>query len=279
MIYLTLSLLTSSAIFLLFKWFGEKNINTFQAIVINYLVASALGIFLSFGKIDYGNILSNPVFRNGALLGFLFIGLFFLMALISQKMGAGISSTATKLSLVIPTLFFIIINPNEPWTFLKVLALILSIPGVILTVYQPSSERTIKLFLPFLLFLGSGLLDITLAYTEQEFAHTDTDKILLTFSPFMVSAVNTLRFTKKSILYGAILGLINFGSIYYLLKTFEMMNLQKSQIIPINNLGIVVVSALAAFILLKERLNKFNKLGLIISIISILVLIIDSFQA
>ncbi len=288
MIYLVLSLITSSSIFLLFKWFGQNNVNTFQAIVINYIVASAIGIILSFGKLDYANILSNPVFRNGAILGFLFIGLFFLMALISQRMGAGISSTATKLSLVIPTLFFIVINPNEPWTFLKILALALSIPGVILTVYQPSSERTIKLFLPFLLFAGSGILDITLAYTEQEFAHTDTDKILLTFTPFMVSAVvgiiylsvakqNTIKFAKTSIFYGAILGLINFGSIYYLLKTFEVMNLQKSQIIPMNNLGIVIMSALFAYLLLKERLNRQNKFGLIISLISIFLLILDSF--
>jgi uncharacterized membrane protein len=144
------------------------------------------------------------------------------------------------------------------------------------------------LFLPFLLFAGSGILDITLAYTEQEFAHTDTDKILLTFTPFMVSAVvgiiylsvakqNTIKFAKTSIFYGAILGLINFGSIYYLLKTFEVMNLQKSQIIPMNNLGIVIMSALFAYLLLKERLNRQNKFGLIISLISIFLLILDSF--
>ena len=110
MMFLVLSLLTSSAIFLLFKWFGLNNVNTFQAIVVNYIVACSLGVFLTAGKIDYSSLTTNPAFRNGALLGILFIGLFFLMALISQKMGAGISSTATKLSLVIPTLFFIMLN-------------------------------------------------------------------------------------------------------------------------------------------------------------------------
>ena len=71
MIYLILSLLSSSAIFLLFKLFTQYNVNTLQAIVINYFTATILGLTLVSGELSGGEINYSPLIRNGALLGFL----------------------------------------------------------------------------------------------------------------------------------------------------------------------------------------------------------------
>ncbi|MFK7757694.1 MAG: EamA family transporter [Flavobacteriales bacterium] len=287
MIYLVLSLLTSSAIFLLFKVFKSYNINTLQAIVLNYFTATALGLYLVSGELNAGAIEYSPLIRNGALLGFLFIGLFYLMAKISQEMGAGISSVATKLSLVIPAVLFMVIDSNDSFSWLKILALVIAIPGVYYTV-KTKEKGEFSLLLPLLLFLGSGMLDFVLAYTDQTFARTNTDKILLTFLPFTVAGITglvtlalsknqNLKFSRNTIIGGIILGLINFGSIYFLLKTFDSLDLVKSQIIPINNLGVVILSALSAFLLLNERLSKTNKMGLLLSITAIGFLLVDSF--
>jgi type IV secretory pathway TrbL component len=46
MIYLALVILISSSIFITFKLFKRYNINNFQAITVNYIVASALGVFI-----------------------------------------------------------------------------------------------------------------------------------------------------------------------------------------------------------------------------------------
>ncbi len=287
MIYLILSLLSSSAIFILFKTFTQYNVNTFQAIVINYFTATALGVFLVSGELTSGEFHYSPLIRNGALLGFLFIGLFYLMAKISQEMGAGISSVATKLSLVIPAIFFMFFDSGDSFSWFKILALIVAIPGIYFTVYSEGSGK-FKLILPLILFLGSGMLDIILAYTDQHFSHSNSDKILLTFLPFTVAGLTgliillikkkgSLKFTRPTIIAGFILGFINFASIFFLLKTFDSLDLTKSQIIPINNLGIVMLSSLAAFLLLKERLNRTNKIGLIISGSAILILLIESY--
>ena len=287
MIYLILSLLSSSAIFLLFKLFTQYNVNTLQAIVINYFTATILGLTLVSGELSGGEISYSPLIRNGALLGFLFIGLFYLMAKISQDMGAGISSVATKLSLVIPATFFMLFDSSDSFSWLKVTALIAAIPGIYFTVYSKSSGK-LTLLLPMILFAGSGLLDITLAYTDQHYSHSNSDKILLTFLPFMVAGTtgvsillgsnkNNLKFNRSTVRAGIVLGLINFASIFFLLKTFDSLDLSKSQIIPINNLGIVILSSLAAFLFLKERLSRINKIGLIISGSSILILLVESY--
>lgn len=287
MIYLILSLLSSSAIFLLFKLFTQYNVNTLQAIVINYFTATILGLTLVSGELSGGEISYSPLIRNGALLGFLFIGLFYLMAKISQDMGAGISSVATKLSLVIPATFFMLFDSSDSFSWLKVTALIVAIPGIYFTVYSKSSGK-LTLLLPMILFAGSGLLDITLAYTDQHYSHSNSDKILLTFLPFMVAGTtgvsillgsnkNNLKFNRSTVRAGIVLGLINFASIFFLLKTFDSLDLSKSQIIPINNLGIVILSSLAAFLFLKERLSRINKIGLIISGSSILILLVESY--
>ena len=287
MIYLYLSLLSSSAIFLLFKTFTRYNVNTLQAIVLNYFTATVLGLTLVSGELSGGEISYSPLIRNGALLGFLFIGLFYLMAKISQDMGAGISSVATKLSLVIPAIFFMFFDNSDSFSWLKITALLVAIPGIYFTVYSKGSGK-FSLLLPLILFLGSGFLDIVLAYTDQHYAHSNSDKILLTFLPFMVAGTtgmsiligskkNNLKFTRPTVIAGVVLGLINFASIFFLLKTFDSISLAKSQIIPINNLGIVIISSITAFILLKERLSSINVIGLTISGSAILILLVESY--
>ena len=46
MFYLTMSILTNAAIFLIFKLFDRFNVQTLQAIVVNYFVAFSIGIMV-----------------------------------------------------------------------------------------------------------------------------------------------------------------------------------------------------------------------------------------
>ena len=79
MIELVFAILTSSFIFVLFKLFPKYSINTFQAIVFNYVTACICGFSLygnlwSFKMIETSNW---PVFA--VTCGLLFISIFFLM--------------------------------------------------------------------------------------------------------------------------------------------------------------------------------------------------------
>ncbi|MEY3397590.1 MAG: hypothetical protein RL220_184, partial [Bacteroidota bacterium] len=44
MIFLLLSILTNTAIYLIFKWYGKMNIRILDAIVFNYITAGTIGL-------------------------------------------------------------------------------------------------------------------------------------------------------------------------------------------------------------------------------------------
>jgi drug/metabolite transporter (DMT)-like permease len=74
----------------------------------------------------------------------------------------------------------------------------------------------------------------------------------------------------RSWLAGIVLGLINFGSTYLLLKSMEFYT--SSTLFPIRNTGVVGLSALAGLLLFGERLTRKNWLGIILAIVSIVLI-------
>ena len=288
MIYLLISILSSTAIFILFRAFTTFRVITFPAIVINYLIACTLGMLLAGPDYPYLERASSPWFVGGLTIGVLFISLFYLMAFTSQRVGMSITSVATKMSLVIPVAWFMLTDPADVPTVIKVLAVLLAVVGVVLI-----SSRTGEKFnwnyvlFPLLIFVGSGIIDLTLAHFSHLGTLTPQDQYFFTSAPFLTSTVigiivliiNALKGTFKintpTIVAGITLGTVNFLSIFFLVKTFDAHLLDRSAIIPINNLGVVLCSALAGTLFFSERLSRLNKIGLALSILAILLLIAD----
>ena len=108
MIYLLLSVLSSSFIFVMFKLFKRFDINTMQAIVINYFIACLVGFFGFIKETDISLIPGKPWFFGIIFLGILFIVVFNLAAITTQRSGLSVVSVATKMSVAIPVLFGII---------------------------------------------------------------------------------------------------------------------------------------------------------------------------
>ena len=103
MVYLLISICISSFLFVIFKLFDVLKINTFQAIVINYFTAAALGFYLSNGSVSFKEIPHQPWFVGAFLLGIMFILVFNIMALTSQKNGLSVASVSSKMSKPIPS--------------------------------------------------------------------------------------------------------------------------------------------------------------------------------
>lgn len=100
MIYLLLSVLFSSAIFVVFKLFDKFNINTLQAIVVNYFTAFCVGIFSYQENINFTSIPNKPWYIGAIILSCLFISVFNLMALTSQKNGVSVALLQEKCQLL-----------------------------------------------------------------------------------------------------------------------------------------------------------------------------------
>lgn len=299
MIYLLLSVFCSTLLMLGFKLFEKYKVDTFHAIVVNYITCVVIGLPLV-SNYNLSAIDGKGWIPLGLVLGSMFIALFFLIGVTTQKLGVSVATVSMKLGYVLPIVLAFTVY-NESITNLKILGIVLTVLAVVLTSIKSKkvisddeqlSPSSYFLF-PLIIFVGSGLADSIVQFTEKTYFKQggfEMFNILLFVTAAAIGLVFALRsdikskstkFTKKNILAGVLLGIPNYGSIYFLFKALGMPNWESSMVFPINNIGIVVASTLLAITFFKERLSALNIVGLILALISILVMapvLIQTFQ-
>ena len=284
MIYLLLSILSSTVIFVVFRLYKKYNVNTLQAIIVNYFIACIVGFFGYIEGIDdLVRIPSESWFLGTVFLGALFITVFNLAAITTQRSGLSVVSVATKMSVAIPVFFGIFIY-NESLGFLKVTGIILALAAVYLSSIKTRKGISIKkenLIFPLLVFIGSGIIDTTINYLEN-FYVSETDVGLFSSSIFGIAGIigtailigqaflGKLRITGKNILGGIALGIPNYFSIYFLVMALRSPGFENSVIFTLNHVGIVLASTILGIVLFKEVLLRKNWIGIVLAIISII---------
>jgi len=278
---LLLSIITSSVLMVIFKYFQLYRVNTFQAITVNYFVAATLGYALSPEHVPLELLIHRPWIGGAMIIGCVFIGMFYLMAVSSQKVSVAVTSVANKMSLVIPVLAGVALyaEPLQGW---RLLGVILALISVVMVTYRKRDGNTDKryLLLPLLIFFGSGFLDTFFKYAQTNLISEDEFGIFSSSLFLMAATVGTVvmivrRCTNssvlevKSIVAGVILGVPNYFSIHFLLKALNIPQLPSTQVFPLNNTGIVLLSTLLAILLFKESLTKLNWFGIACSVIAI----------
>ena len=283
MFYLLISICISSFLFVIFKLFDVLKVNTFQAIVVNYFVAAVLGFYLSNNSVSFQEIPNQPWFIGAFLLGIMFILVFNVMALTSQKNGLSVASVSSKMSVVIAIVFGVWYY-EESLGFVKLFGILLALIAVYLTSVKEKKETTekqVSLLFPILLFIGSGAIDTSLKFVETTFVQQGGVPLfsatifgcafILGMSILLYQMVKgTFRFEFKNILGGILLGVPNYFSIVYLLKALSTDGMESSTAFTLNNVGIVILSTLFGLFIFKEKLIWKNWLGIVIAIVSIL---------
>jgi drug/metabolite transporter (DMT)-like permease len=283
MIFLALSIIASTLIFVIFRLFASYNINTLQAIVVNYFVACSCGVIGYQNSIELSAIPQYNWFYYTLALGALFIIVFNLMAITTQHNGLSVVSVATKMALVIPIAFGLWYY-KEPLGTSKAAGIVLALIAVYLVAVKKDSSIILQkknLVFPVLVFLGSGLIDTSLNFLQNDFI-TDKSLIPLFSSTIFLTAgvigimvlvaqkikgVLVLEF--KNIIAGIVLGIPNYFSIYFLVKALRSDLFDSSGIFTINNVGIVIISTLLGIVFFKEQLSIKNWIGITLAVISI----------
>lgn len=280
MIYLVLSIISSTLIFVIFKYFQKFEVNNLAAIVINYFVASTFGIILSDSE-KIAEIIFAPWLINALIIGGCFIILFLLIALTTQKIGMSVASISNKMSVVIPIVAAVFIY-NDSMPVMKAVAILIAVVSVYLSSIKEGSVQIDRkyLLLPIVLFVGNGFIDTFIKYTEYTVLPSDETSLFLTalfvcagLFGLIIAVIKRINlFEKKNIIAGIILGLPNYGSIYFLIKTLELPGLESSVIFPINNVAIVICSAVMGVVLFKEKLSIKNKSGIALAVLAIAII-------
>jgi len=284
MIYLLLSILSSTLIFLTFKITDRFKTDLVKLITVNYLVAALLGFSFNHYPDSPEKILFSPWIPYAILIGILFICAFFLIGYSTRHSGIAVTTIAGKMSVVIPILFSIFFF-SEKASFLKTIGLVLAIAAVFLSCYRPLNKiANIWLTaLPIAIFIGTGIADSTVKYAQTRFVSNDMS---LLFSAFvfliaLICGILYMLLSKKSssklisiaeLTGGSILGIVNFGSLYFFIRALNSSWLESSVIFGLNSLFIVLLSVLIGAGLFHEKLSKVNFAGIIMAVLAILIL-------
>jgi len=276
--YLLLGIVSSSLLFVIFRLFGKYKVNTFQAIVFNYAVATTLTILFIDANHDIDQIPNSPWFKYALVLGIIFISLFYIMARSAQTAGITITTIANKMAFIGPVLFSIYYFKDQ-LSILQYIGISLAVMAVFLSSYTNQKiSFSIKNLFPLILFLGGGLLDTILGFAQKQYV-PEHDTLLFTGSIFATAGtlgmillpfnLRKYKFEFKNILAGIVLGVPNFFSIYFFLKAISTNVFLNSQIFPLSNMGIITLNGFLGILLFKEKLSLIHFAGFIIALLSI----------
>ncbi len=286
-IYLILSILCSTAIVLIFKLFQQWKVHTFQAIVFNYVTCVICG-WAALGRFPIEEGFWQTVWFPWALfLGFVFITGFNIVALTVQKFNVTMATVMQKMSLLL-TVVFAFVFYQESFNVLKAAGVVTAVAAILLVnlsakgkLFEWNISPRYWLFLPILTWLVSATIEIVFLHLEKQTgASSDIGFVSFLFGtaavlggiPLLIGYIRgRFKFDWKSLGAGVFLGIPNFGSIYFLLKSLGI-GLDGSVVFPINNVSIIALSSLAALLFFREKLNRYNIIGVLVAIFSILLI-------
>lgn len=272
----------------IFKIFNKYKIDNLQAIVVNYITCILVGTVVKGGLPFPENMTLQPWFPYAFGLGILFIIVFNTLALTIQHFGMVIGSIFQKMSLIAPTLLAILIY-NEPSNIYKWIGILAAIISIVLLSYEKSADlandkkkNALLWLLPIITFLGSCVIDSGFYLIEQNHLGQNSDisfvASLFLFTAFygvLILIIQLLRkktvLKWKNIVAGVVLGIPNFFSIYLLLLALQQ-DLGGAVVFPVNNVGILVVSAILGVVIFKERVTIYKITGFLLAIISIVLI-------
>ena len=274
---LILFILSSSSLFIVFRALG-KNRDPLQVILWNYFFCTLLSAFFAFWENSMpASGFGSDWFWPSLGLGALFLLNFSLTEQSVRIMGLSVSSVATKLSLILPFFFSLMMNGGSPglltWT-----GLLLCLSAILLSSLKPDSNRqkagfSWKLLLPVGIFFGTGLTDVLTQWLNQVLVPPSDSAafVLFVFAGAFAAALGltifktatgSMMFQATDILPGFLLGLPNFISYKSILAALDAFHHQGNVVFPIANLGVIILSSLVSFLYFRDAFSKWNLAGI-----------------
>lgn len=276
-------------LYVILKFFQKFEVNNIHGLTFNYITASTFSFLKNYSRNTQELAEAGNYIYYALAIGILFILVFYIATLTAQNSGITITSISGKMSMIIPISGGIIIF-NETLNITRVAGIITAITAVLLSSYRKVNEskdlhskhRKIWL-LPFLLFLGSGMVDLCIKLSEH-YLITDRNQTLfiaLLFGSAAIAGISItlynfmkhkIRLKRISVLGGVILGICNYYSLEYLIAALSYSSVESSIVFSIVNVLVVVISVICALLIFKEKISKINTAGILLAILSIIIL-------
>ncbi len=296
MIFLLLSIVCSVLIGFVFKLYGRFGVDSFQAIVFNYFTCVLCGWAYS------GSFPIGPAPGDAGLwvpyalgLGLVFVSGFTGAALTVRHFGVTVSQIMQKMSILVTVPFAILVY-HESASIWKILGVLLALVAIVLVNWPKKDNKATAghsaegekapssnlLWLPLVTWLLAGVIEITFLWVKGEnLAQTDNPNFISTVFGtagvlgLLYAAVQWLRgtlpFSMRNVWGGIVLGIPNFGSMYFLLRALGS-GLEGSFVFPVINVSIILATTAGAVAFFRERLSPLNWAGIALAVAAILLM-------
>lgn len=278
MISLILTIACSTSIALILKYSSVNKGNPVLLLASNYFIASVIGFILFL--IEPNSEYSFSTIIYGAVLGFIFVFSFFSFTKSIDAAGTALSTLSSRISLFIPVVLSIIFFGEVPTT-----ANLFGFFFTIITIYlfylslKRDKSRTLKpmdFFYLASVMVGIGLADFSMKFFQQtkpmeekQFFITSIFFFAFIYS-FGVVLYKRIPLKKKTILSGGILGIPNVFSSVFLIGALQ--SIAAILVYPVVNIGVILLTALFAYMFWKESINRLGLFSLLTGLIAIILL-------
>jgi multidrug transporter EmrE-like cation transporter len=281
MIYLLLSIFCSVTVGVIFKISAKYVVNTTQIVSWNYVFAFLLSLMLFQPNLKSIDV-SAPWYLY-IILGILLPTIFLVLAASIKHIGIVKTDAAQRLSLFLPLIAAWLLFKEE-FTHIKLLALLIALPALILILYKKADTKNTEWRFPILVFIGFGAIDILFKQLAQTTTIAFTSSLAIIFGIsfcFMMLVVGYQNYKKKvkiniiNLRVGGFVGLFNFGNILFYLKAHQAYASNPSTVFAAMNMGVILLGSIIGVLIFKEKLSSKNYLGLVFALAAILLISIS----
>lgn len=301
MFYLLFAIICSSTIAFVFKFAENREMNPSVITSANYFIASLISLlmiinnrllkglakdqtFLEEWKIVFaqGDSLFSPYHSViwGGLIGSL-AGFFFFFSFLSHQKsvkenGIGLSGTFSKLGILLPMIFSIVLWGEIP-SAIQLIGILLALLSIVMVNLSFEALQTFSLNRTILLlFVFGGLAEFSNKVFQQYALSTYKDVFLFAvfLSAFLISFIyakkRQTQWNVKEILTGFAVGVPNLFSSYFLILSLD--TLETSIAFPIFSAGSIVLINIGGFFIFKETISTKNKFAIGLVIIALVLM-------
>jgi drug/metabolite transporter (DMT)-like permease len=281
MLFLILSIICSVTVGVLFKIARSYNVSQVQIVGWNYVFA-LIFCYLSFSP-DLSELRTLAPWGIYVPIGILLPAIFLFLAASIKQVGIVKTDAAQRLSLFIPILAAWLLF-KEDFNILKITALLVGFPALLLILTKPSQSTENKWIYPAVVLLGFGIIDILFKQIALYTSLPYTTSLFVVFGIALLIMIGAVVYdvivTKKpmhfkNIIFGGLVGIFNFGNILFYLKAHKAFAENPSTVFAGMNMGVIVIGSLVGIFVFKEKLTKMNYAGLFLALIAIILIVMS----
>lgn len=280
--YLILAIFCSVSVSVLFKLTKKYQIVTPQMIAFGYVVALSLSYFLlapNFNGLTFTEFFvqseAKPIFIS---LGILLPVGFLVMSKAVEYGGIVRTDAAQRLALFLQIIAAVVIF-GETLSDMRIAGVVVAFLALFFLLSKPAGgmENALKAALAlagvWLIWGTTGILFKKIALMGGAFPTTlFITFVLAAVIMFIYLLIKRTNWTVSSLIGGILLGCLNFGNILFYIYAHQYFKENPTIVFATMDLGVICLGTLVGAAVFKEKISKFNAIGILLGLVAILLL-------